>query len=238
MVEKTKTHDFKGEVYAKLPDSVVKKLGIIAGDEVNFEITDGRILISAGSKEMPENELALLRKIGVVRYMERTPEFFKKSFTAEEQVLMVSMVKNRILFQYEKEGKKLIGIDREYFPYVTSEKPAEKMTDDVLINKLFSQGFMIAEDQAMANFLNDRLTAAKKTMDVVGVRGFDRKYYIVTRQKLAELQPRMLVLLKKEKTLAELAVEFKSEDLSKAILEVIKENGDVIEKRKGVFVGV
>jgi hypothetical protein len=72
---------------------------------------------------------------------------------------------------------------------------------------------------------------------VRGVRGFDKKYYIATQSYLQELSPRIRKILS-ERPLAvgAIAAAAKADaDGVLAALYVLKEEGEVIEKKRGIF---
>ena len=229
---KGKTHDFKGEVYTKLPEEVVKKLGIDSGDELEFSIEGDKVLITASGKGLSDDEMSVLRKVNSVKYYERSMHNVMNDLSGSEPNIMKDLFKKRILFEYEKEGSKLVGIDKKFFPYLT-----EKETS--IVDKLFSQGFIIVEEPALMKKINNQLIESKKAGQVKGIKGFDGKFYIVTMSRFSELKPRVEKILGSEKPLEKIASELSiSEDLAKAVLEIMKEDGDIIEKSKDVFIGV
>ena len=69
------------------------------------------------------------------------------------------------------------------------------------------------------------------------MRGFDRAYYIITSEALETIGSDIIAVLK-DGTLAlnviasECGIET---DLCKAVLEVLRESGDIIEKRKDTY---
>jgi len=232
MGTKAKTHDFKGEVYAKIPDSVVKKLGIEPGDEIEFLEEGGKIIVASGEKALREEELTVLKKVNSVKHYERTRENIAKLLSGAEPSIFSRLFEKKVLFDYEKEGKRLVGISKEFFLLVVEK-------EDPLITKLFAQGYLVLSEPSEANALNDRLQEAKRDSEVRGVRGFDTKYYVMTLQKLSEIEAKIMRALESEKVLADLSSELKApEDLCKAAIEVMKEDGSVIEKKKDVFVSV
>ncbi len=225
---RVKTHSFKGEIYAKIPREVVETLGLTANDEVEFEIIDDEVVLR--KPVLKEEEMKVLKKIASLKHYERTKGRIMGLLFEEEPNIFEELLSRGVLFEYEKQGKKLIGIDRKFFPLVV-----EKTSP--LYSELFEKGFLVLEKESEVNALNEELREKEKTDQVIGVRGFDKKYYIITLKKLREIKPKFEKALESEKVLSKLAEELKtSEELCKTILEVMKENGEVIEKKKGIYV--
>jgi len=225
---RVKTHSFKGEIYAKIPKKVVEALGLLPNDEVEFEIIGDEVVLKKA--ELPEEEMRLLKKIGKLKYYERTRGKIMELLSEEEPNVFEEMLSKGILFEYEKQGKKLIGIDRKFFPLIVSKA-------NPLLEELFEKGFLILENEADANSLNEELKEEGKEDLVRGVRGFDKKYYILTLKKLNEIKPKFEKALESEKIISKIAEKLKtSEEFCQAMLEVMREDGEVIEKKKGVYV--
>ncbi len=98
-------------------------------------------------------------------------------------------------------------------------------------------GFLVVDNEAQARVLSQALERDIKSGDVIGVRAFDKKFYIVTSAFHAKLSALLLPLLKQgDASPAELATQLKlPEPAVIAVLQVMKDAGDVIEKRKGLF---
>jgi hypothetical protein len=103
--------------------------------------------------------------------------------------------------------------------------------------ELEKQGFLVVENEAEAKELSKALEARIKTGDVKGVRGFDKKFYIVSREfyesnvaKVMNSPP------KSEFTAAEVTGIVKTpEPGAAALLQVMKEEGQLLEKRRGYY---
>lgn len=227
-----KTYEFKGEIYSKIPNEIARSLRIAPGDEITFENKDGRIVLSAGSKSLSNDEFSVLRKIGAMRHYDRTINNVEKALSADEKATFASMLKKKILFKYKKEDKELIGIDKPFFSLITEQRSE----DHPLITSLFADGFVVVEDASAVSFLTNELLRSERSGDVRGVRGFDKKFYIVTSEKMNELTPKIEKALESERVLKDIAsIVNADEELCKAVIEVLKEDGDVIERKKDVF---
>lgn len=105
---------------------------------------------------------------------------------------------------------------------------------DKLLQK---QGFAVISNESEARLASSQMEAQIKGKQIFGVRGFDKKFYLVTDGYLNGLSGKLLKLLAgKEIQLKELAAQTKSEEEGcLAVLQVLKEQGEVIEKRRGLF---
>jgi bifunctional DNA-binding transcriptional regulator/antitoxin component of YhaV-PrlF toxin-antitoxin module len=227
-----KTYEFKGEIYSKIPNEIARTLHITPGDEITFENKEGRIVLSAGSKSLSNDEFSVLKKIGAMRHYDRTINNVEKALSEGERITFVSMLKKKILFKCKKENRELVGIDKPFFSLITEQRSE----DHPLITSLFADGFAVVEDASAVSFLTNELMRTERSGDVRGVRGFDKKFYIVTSVKMGELTPKIEKALDSERSLSDVAsIIGVSEELCKAAIEVLKEDGDVIEKKKDVF---
>ncbi len=105
---------------------------------------------------------------------------------------------------------------------------------------LDEKGFVVLDNEFEAKNLSQELEKEVKRGNVIGVRGFDKKYYVVSKGFLKHASDKVLrELSKRDCNAKELALASKLRlDACIAALCVLKEEGEVIEKRKGVFAAV
>lgn len=97
-------------------------------------------------------------------------------------------------------------------------------------------GFLVLSGEQDAKTFSLRHEAAIKSGDVKGVRGFDKKFYLVSRRFLEKHANKVLSQLSEDQTSLQLAQTLKlPEDGVNALLYVLKEEGEVIEKKRGAF---
>ncbi|MFH1106315.1 MAG: hypothetical protein V1787_00310 [Candidatus Micrarchaeota archaeon] len=103
--------------------------------------------------------------------------------------------------------------------------------------EVFDAGYAILDSEEQAKLASQRLEKQIKTGLVQGVRGFDKRFYLVSAEFLAKHSKRLLSLLKpKDLPIAELAVAAGLDERAcLTLLQVMKEQGDVIEKKRGVY---
>jgi bifunctional DNA-binding transcriptional regulator/antitoxin component of YhaV-PrlF toxin-antitoxin module len=229
---KAKTYSYKGRLYSEIPKEAAEALKIKSGDEIDFRpVYDNLVLIvpagAAAEGELKEEEIAFLKKVNSIKHYERTYDSVSRILSSQEKKMLDELFKKDVLFEYRREGKKLLGIDKKYLKHVFGEKSE-------LVDKLVKEGYLVLEDQAKVKELSDRLKQEK--LAVRGIRGFDKRYYIVSSEKLAEIEGRLEKVLEKEKMLKTISGELGvSEELCRAALEILLEDGRVIEKKKNTY---
>ena len=238
---KTKTYSYRGRLYSEIPKEIADALAIKPGDEIDFKpVYDNVVMITPSkeptkepTKEQPKGELSkeeieLLKKVNLIRHYDRTYEKTAKALNAEEKAIFDGLFKKDALFEYKRTGRELIGIDKKYFKYVVGER-------DELIEKLVKDGCIVIEEQAQMKVLNDKIRNEK--LPVRGIRGFDKRYYIMSQEKLLEIERKLEKTLTKEKTLKAISAELGlPEDFCRAAVEILREDGTIIEKRKNSYV--
>ena len=105
-----------------------------------------------------------------------------------------------------------------------------------IVAELEKNGFCLVENELQARLVASVLQPKIASGDVLGVRAFDRKYYLATRKFYMENAQKAENALSKPKSISEVAGETKMGlDATTAILHLMCEKGDAIEKRRGVF---
>ncbi len=103
--------------------------------------------------------------------------------------------------------------------------------------ELEERGFLIVQNEVEAKALSVALESDIRSGAVRGVRGFDKKYYIATQAYLQELSPKIKKILgERPLAVGAIAAAAKADaDGALAVLYVLKEEGEVIEKKRGIF---
>jgi len=104
---------------------------------------------------------------------------------------------------------------------------------------LNNQGYLVINDRNEERSLSEALAPRMKSGSVLGVMGFDGKLYIVTRDYFSKAESLIRPILKEDMTVDSIAGSCRIDpDGARAVLRIMAENGDVIERRKGVFAPV
>lgn len=120
------------------------------------------------------------------------------------------------------------------------EKPPEKThPKDEIANEstLLAKGYAIIASEEEAKRISQSLEKQIKSNQIMGVRGFDKKFYIISSEYHKHNAPKILKAIgSREMALKDLSTYLRmDEDGCLSCLMVMKESGEVIEKRKGLF---
>jgi hypothetical protein len=244
---KAKTHDFKGKIYSEIPDEIAKLLDVKAGEELEFlNPHKDLIIITKPTKvtvakksryNLTPEEIAVVNKVYSIRYYDRSRENVLKKIENYEIPTFNNLFVKGILFEYSKQEKKWVGIDRKFFAdFFKKEEPKKEHTDP-MISQLQKDGYLVIQNDSQAKNFVDKLKKAGMYKQIKGVRGFDKKYYIIMLDKLNEIEGNLIKTLDKERVLDDISKELKiTKDLCKAAIEVLRDDGTVIEKKRELYV--
>lgn len=126
----SKIYKFKDKLALYLPQSVIGKLGIKEGDEVEFlDYRDRYFIIAKKSdivnlltgeqtgaarqhatpdKPVPQvsaEELAVLKKLDTIKYTDRTKDRLSKDLSAAEKKTLHGLIKKRFVLPFKKQGE-------------------------------------------------------------------------------------------------------------------------------------
>ncbi|MEM3031097.1 MAG: AbrB/MazE/SpoVT family DNA-binding domain-containing protein [Candidatus Micrarchaeia archaeon] len=208
-------------------------------------------------------ELSLLRKLDAIRFADRVPLEVNKGLTVGERKLLDGLIKKRVVTIYKggRYARGVYNIPREYYPLVKKAREAGPSAQPAVQPRLPQQlprppssaaspppplsslqhlerfGFMIVSSEAEAKSISAQLEKRIKAGEILGTRGFDRKFYVATRGLFLKLGGAVRGILKGgDKSVAEIARSLGcSEDAARTVLELLNEQGDVIEKRRGIY---
>ncbi|RLG21405.1 hypothetical protein DRN74_02475 [Candidatus Micrarchaeota archaeon] len=222
-----KIHKFKGRLYTEIPREVVDDLGISEDKELNFVRVYPRLyVVSVKEGEKEDLERKVIEKAMKIPHSKREKDAFLSSLSKEEKRAYEQLLKKKILFEYKSKGKEMVGIDRAFVKKEESE----------LINKLERKGYHIMEDDAEAKKVNEEIMKHKRENDFLGIKGFDKKYYLISRKKLAEVENKILKALSSEKSVKQVAESLGyKEELCLAAIRFLEAEGKIFEKKKGIY---
>lgn len=125
---------------------------------------------------------------------------------------------------------------------LVSVQPAKaKAYANPVLAQLDSKGFVILDKEDDAKMLSKQLEREIKDGKVRGVRGFDKKFYVVSSTALQKFSEKLLPALSgKEPLSASNAAQVAGldEQACLAALQVLREDGEVLEKKRGHFIAV
>jgi hypothetical protein len=209
----------------------------------------------AGKAELSERERAVLMKLLSIRFEQRIPAYVNKALDDPEKAVLKELERRGYVnvFKGTKYKEGVYNIRDSIYPLLSqkggqaspapgsgSAATAQPQTaSNDLLAILKRQGFIVINDRNQARALSEGLSQEMKSGAVTGVKGFDNKFYVVTRSYLTGAEKAISAALKEDMDAASVAATAKLDpDGCLAALRVMCEAGEIIEKKKGVFAPV
>jgi hypothetical protein len=225
--------------YLKLPEEFRQM------EEVEFfELKKGYYLLSTVIGESGENakkrvkgaEELLLEKLDSIIMRKRSPSYLKKVLGKEEQKVLEGLVKKgKVAYIHNKKFEEGIYVIEDGRGRRGKASGGIENSSE-LTNALFASGYVIVEGNRDAQALSERLSKQKGS--ILGVRGFDGKYYVVTANYFQKVSS----------AIAKMGDEVSPEDAAekfglamegcRAVLKLLSEKGEYIEKKGGIYIRV
>lgn len=249
----------KGErCYAELPSEFLNY------DEIEmFQLKEGYCLvtpvlensshqkISEESTDLGEDDKLLLNKMLGVKFEKRTPASFDKVIDDKEKGVLERLLNKRVItiFKSTKYPNGVYNVsDKAYAmlkgPQSVSPKTAigERKTENknpdysnyVALN---TAGYMVIPDSRQAYYFSEAMKKLGKANDITGIKGFDGKFYVATKKYVMKVAQLLRQLKEDELNVQNAAQQCKIEpDGCRAVLKIMAEQGEALEKRKDDFV--
>ncbi|MBI5226404.1 hypothetical protein HY994_04160 [Candidatus Micrarchaeota archaeon] len=240
-----------GEVLAiSLPESIRKKMGIAENDEFEFsENADGTLKLV---RKSPFAQAA--PKSAKSASATANPSVRTESQTAQKPAPSAAMAPQNAAMPWTQKpaaNQKMpqaMASGPSPKPVATAPSASASSTKPNLNSaNLFAStgteldryGYLVLDNEMDAKGFSHRFESQIKGGDIKGVRGFDKKFYLASRAYIETFADKLLVALKEPKTVADLAALTKQpQEGVLCILYLLKEEGEIIEKKKGLFVRV
>ncbi|MFA5049726.1 MAG: hypothetical protein WC501_01835 [Candidatus Micrarchaeia archaeon] len=236
----------KGEKsYIELPEELKTQ------NEIEFfHLKNGFYLISSPAefsqkhKEKGErkisldDELLVVSKLMSLKFSERTPASISKILNSEEKEIFLSLQKKKHIWlfkgeKYKKEG--VYNISNKLFSLWKEKKSKTPLTPS-LVGVLYSQGYLIIEDGNDAKIFSDHIKDQMSSGNILGIRAFDGRYYITTRNFYNKIREKITKEVKESMSAVKISELCEVEkDACLVVLYLMLESGEAIETRKGFF---
>jgi hypothetical protein len=189
-----------------------------------------------------KSENVYLNKISDTKY-----EIITKDFKLFPKVYKLFLIDDMILLKPDKYEKKEIKpkeieikdeIKPKYEKGEYTNKNKTWVKEDFSVNKILDKGYKICENQQEAKDMSYKLKNGIRQGQVIGIKGFDNKYYIYKSEFFEKIKKQVLDHLKKHNELGldELIGLTKKYDLVlRGVIEIMKEQGDIYEFKKNSF---
>ncbi|MFH1785560.1 MAG: hypothetical protein ABH842_03960 [Candidatus Micrarchaeota archaeon] len=240
---KTRIIKKQDKSYIELPSEMAKY------DEVEiFSLKEGYYLISvplgethgSTSSTINEREKAVLKKLLSIKFENRTPPHISKVLDDDERNVLEDLGKKGLvnLFKGRKYVDGVYSIPTSTYTLVSgqSQQPNQPIGPIAVLN---SRGFLIVNDKREAHTLSEKLSQEMKKGAFLGVKGFDNKFYIVSRDYFTSARVRIIDFLKQDSDIQSIVSTTKLDsDGCNAVLKIMAENGEIIEKKRGLYASV
>ncbi len=203
---------------------------------------------SAGGEITPA-ERQVLKTLLAIRFEKRTPPYVAKELSEQDMFVLRELERKGFVnvFKGQKYKDGVYNIRDSIYPLLSQagQKPAAGAVTTAtpsypgVSHLLSTRGFIIINDKNEARSLSEQLASEMKSGAVVGVKGFDGKFYAVTRTYFTKAQAAIVAVMKEPMDADSVAAAAKLEpEGCRAVLRLMAENGDLIEKKRGIFAAV
>lgn len=225
-----------GKLAVIIPREICAALGIREGTELDIWQLGPSAFGVAKRKEMKfnEEETELLRKLLAIKFETRSPQVVEKEFSKSEKETLIGLMKMGAVTLYfsEKYPRGVYNIvDSAYHSLIRASKEKGKKEEGL------EKGYLIIESETEAARVSSALADKIKRGEIVGIRGFDKKFYVVTSSFLSKYRDKVRDALKEQKlSIADIAKRINlDQQATSAILAVMNSEGEIVERRKGIF---
>ncbi|MDD3177892.1 MAG: hypothetical protein PHR26_00040 [Candidatus ainarchaeum sp.] len=164
---------------------------------------------------------------------------FEKFLNFKDLKVFKEMLKNKEINVFKLSDKYKKGIYKIDFDKlnILDNNISNNYLDVDILNKFKENNYLIIKNQKDVNIFLDKYKNQIQNNEIIGLKSFDSNYYIISVDLYNDLKDLFLKTNFEnefgiEKVISNLNI---SEDISKILIEILKEDCLVIEKRKGVF---
>jgi hypothetical protein len=238
-----------------LPQKSFNELGLEQGTEYDLlKAKPGIWVLVKREESLQENLLdrKILNLLKGKNLKERVEGKFEKFLAREELKRFKEMLKEGeiVAFKLSPKYKKAIYKTRQEVEEnvkmtgkagskgkrnLETAKAEEKPSEEYSLKK---DGFIVCKNVQMAKRLSEQLRKEIEKGKIRGIKGFDGFFYIAEDSLYQKYRPKVLSLIKAEKGIGSKKLGEKvgiSNLLAKITCEFLKEEGEIIEKRKDQF---
>ncbi len=206
---------------------------------------------SVSSNYLSQQEKLLLKKMLGVRFEKRTPVGVGELLGESENKVLKQLMQRGIVTVY-KSTKYPDGVynivDSAYAAlkeHSTSgqvqkddgkKTPETRNSDYTGYVALNTAGYMIIDDSKQAFAFSEAMKRLGKANEIVGIKGFDNKFYVATKKYIIKVSTMIKEHMKDDIDVSTLSQTCKVEaDGCRTVLKIMAEQGEAVEKRRDVF---
>jgi hypothetical protein len=230
-----------------LGGETASKLGLEPGEYEMHEIREGVVVLSfvgPPRKDEPAfgaEQLSVLRKLSSFRFEKRIPYAVNKSLTEAERKTLEGLIRQGLVELY-REGKYsrtgVYNIPKSVYPLLREQgKEPRQNARPGGMEMLQKFGYAIVENEGEARDISGALEKQIRAGEYRGTRAFNKKFYIASKGFYVSLGEQIRRLLaRKDATAHQIAQELKvQDDACAVVLQLMNDDSEVIEKKKGFY---
>ncbi|MFH1470623.1 MAG: hypothetical protein ABIF01_02650 [Candidatus Micrarchaeota archaeon] len=236
------------------------KLGIAEGEYEVHKLAEGVVALSFSGELKQTNsplspeELAVLKKLTLFKFENRIPFNVNKTLNEQEKKVLEALIKHEFVELY-KQGKYartgVYNIPKDVYPLIVessqaksqAQAPARPQTQQAQTKKISGMemlekfGYAVVENELEARELSSKLEKRIRAGEYLGVRAFNKKFYIAEKGFYISLSEKIRrILSKKQATVGEICAELKApEDACAVALRLMNNDSEVIERKRGMY---
>lgn len=208
------------------------------------------------------DEIVVLKKLDTLRYSNRTPTNVSKILNADEKKVLQTLMNKKVVLTYKDKKDSPYSISKDVYDKFLMRKmavlpmqakgaaqavskvqiapktpSAPIKIENANVTQLETEGFIVLPTEVEASSLSVALEDSIRSGKVLGIRAFNKKFYIVLRAFFEKNSGKVIKELKEgPKSVSELVKDTGlNEDGIRAMLYLLSEQGDVSERRKDTF---
>lgn len=237
----TKLSKTAGGFSLSLSDREIKELELMPEKEYEilkarkglYVLMDKHLIEEEFLTKLDEKIFALLEKSAI---QDRVEEKFEKMLNELELNRFNELLKQGKVekFKASEKYKKAVYKVREEEAKRIAEKPTAAASAQFPKGKLF----ITVRTEQQARELNDKYWKELKDGMLKGIKEFDNSYYLIDTDLLSEKKSKLIKLLQdcKSASAEDLAVKLSVQpDLVKGVCAFLKEDGEIMEKKRGIY---
>ncbi len=216
-----------GKTYLELPKEYEEY------DEAEIYRLKEGFLVVPQAVTIKEAEIAVIRKLLDIKFERRVPETVESEFTEAERIILKDLGKKNLvtLFKGKKYPNGVYNINADVYSLIKGKE--EKAPQEL------QKGFLTINDKNEAFRLSKKYAEEMKSGDIIGIKGFDGKFYVVTKEYFDKTRKEIEKSLHGEMGIKQITDSTKLDfDGVTAVIRLMAENGDILEKKRGVFVSI
>lgn len=219
--------------------------------------------VESRSVSMTQDEMTVLKKLDTLRYSNRTPTNVARILNEGEKKLLQGLINKNVVLVYKDKKDSPYSIAKNVYDQFLMRKkelikPAQAKSsaqtvskvqvapraaaapikiENENVTKLETDGFVVLPTETEASSLSLALEDSIRSGKVLGIRAFNKKFYIVLRVFFDKNSGKVIKELKEgPKSVSEMVKDTGlNEDGIRAMLYLLSEQGDVSERRKDTF---